>query len=176
MAGPRKPKRLNADGLWEYALRVLGQRAHSAAELRQKLGRRAISTADVQAAMAKLAEYELTNDHKFSEAFAASRLQNQGFGRMRVLRELQSKRVSSAVAQGAVEKTFAGTDELALIQQFLDRKYGGKNLVEFLKEEKNLASAYRRLRTAGFTSSGSFAVLKRYRSSVEECSELDEEE
>ncbi len=176
MAARGKPKKLDADGLWEYALRVLGQRAHSAAELRQKLSRRAQSTTDVNAAMEKLGQYELTNDTKFSEAFASSRLQNQGFGRMRVLRDLRSKRVSSTVAEGAVEKTFTGTDELALIQRFLDRKYRGKNLVEFLKEEKNLASAYRRLRTAGFSSSGSFSILKRYTNSAQEWNEPAEEE
>jgi regulatory protein len=162
MAAGRKPKKLDADALWQYALRVLGQRAHSVGELRQKLSRRAVSPADLNAAIAKLREYELIDDKKFSEAFASARLQNQGFGRFRVLRELRSKRVAATVAQGAVEKTFASTDELALIHQFLDRKYRSKNLPEFLKEEKNLASVYRRLRTAGFSSSGSFSVLKNY--------------
>ncbi len=147
-------------------MRALGQRAHSATELRQKLSRRAESPADVNAAMAKLREYGFADDQKFSEAFAASRLQNQGFGRFRVLRDLQSKRVAPAVAEDAVEKTFAGTDEPDLIQRFLERKYRGKDLAEFFKEEKNLASAYRRLRTAGFSSSGSLSVLKRYASDV----------
>ena len=49
-----------------------------------------------------------------------------------------------------------------MIQRFLERRYRGKNLKEYLKEEKNLASAYRRLRTAGFTSSASLKVLKRF--------------
>lgn len=175
MALRGKPKKLDADGLWEYALRILGQRAHSTGELRQKLLRRAISTADVNAAMAKLRDYELTNDRKFSEAFASARLQNQGFGKFRVLRELRARKVSATVAESAVEKTFAGADELGLIERFLDRKYRGKNLPEFLKEEKNLASAYRRLRTAGFSSSGALSVLKRYAGSMEEWSEPEDQ-
>jgi hypothetical protein len=33
----RKPRRLDADALWEYALKSLGARAHSIGELREKL-------------------------------------------------------------------------------------------------------------------------------------------
>ncbi len=175
MARFANPKKLDAEALWEYALRVLGQRAQSASEVKRKLARRASSYADVDAAMAKLREYGLTDDKKFSEAFASGRLQNQGLGRFRVLRDLASKRVARPVAENAVEKIFSGTDELDLIERFLQRKFRGKDLREFLKEEKNLASAYRRLRTAGFSSGGSFSVLKRYTNRAEEWSEPEEE-
>ena len=176
MARTGRPKKLDRDALWEYALRVLGQRARSAREVREKLSQRALSVADVNAAMAKLQEYGLTDDKKFSEAFAASRLQNQGFGRFRVLRDLQAKRVGRTVAETAVEKAFSGTDELGLIERFLERKYRGKNLAEFLKQEKNLASVYRRLRMAGFSSNGSLTILKRHTSRAEEWNETPEEE
>jgi SOS response regulatory protein OraA/RecX len=83
-------------------------------------------------------EYSFVDDQKFSDLFAASRLQNSGFGRMRVLQDLRAKQVSPAVAEKAVAKVFEGTDEHALIQQFLDRKYRSVDL-------KTLASAYRRL-------------------------------
>ncbi|MGI9072148.1 MAG: regulatory protein RecX [Bryobacteraceae bacterium] len=175
MAVRGKPKKLDSGGLWEYALRVLGQRAHSANELRQKLSKRSESAADVAAVMGKLRDYGLADDTKFSEAFASSRLQNQGFGRFRVLRDLRSKRVSGNIAEAAVEKTFAGRDEAELIQRFLERKYRGKKLDEFLKEEKNLASVYRRLRTAGFSSGKSFSILKRYAHQIEDWSALEED-
>jgi regulatory protein len=175
MAVRGKAKKLDNGGLWEYALRVLGQRPHSATELRQKLSKRSESAADVATVMGKLRDYGLVDDTKFSEAFASSRLQNRGFGRFRVLRDLRSKRVSGNTAGAAVEKTFAGTDEAELIQRFLERKYRGKKLEEFLKEEKNLASAYRRLRTAGFSSGNSLSILKRYAQQVEDWSELEED-
>jgi regulatory protein len=175
MASRAKPKKLDSNGLWEYALRALGQRAHSAGEIRQKLARRAEIVADVTATMAKLREYGLADDQKYSETFAASRLQNQGFGRFRVFRELRSKRVSEEIAKKAVEKTFSGTEEISLIEEFLARKLRGKNMAEFLADEKNLASVYRRLRTAGFTSSNTLSVLKRYASSVEDWPEEPQE-
>ena len=158
-----KPKKLDSDALWNYALGLLQRRAHSIAELRQKLSLRASSGADLNATVAKLRDYGFTDDCKFSEAFAAARLENQGFGPARVLRDLRARRVAAPIAERAVKQTFAGIDERELVASFLTRKYRGKNLREFLAEEKNLASAYRRLRTAGFSARAVLDVLKRYR-------------
>jgi len=102
MAPRAKPKKLDENALWNYALRVLGQRAHSAGELKQKLAHRAQSPSVLSATLAKLREYGFTDDAKFSEAFAAVRLQNRGFGRYRVLRDLRSRRVAGRV-QGQFE-------------------------------------------------------------------------
>lgn len=175
MATSLSRKKLDADALWEYALRALAQRAHSAGELRQKLARRAASVGDVDATLAKLREYGLADDRQFAEAFAASRLQNQGFGTLRVLRDLRAKNVGSKIAQEAVQKTFSGVDERELIARFLERKYRGKNLGELLKDPKHLAAAYRRLRMAGFSSSGAIQALKRYSQNAEELTGLEQE-
>jgi len=171
-----KPRKLDADGLWNYALRVLGGRAHSANELKQKLSRRAESPEALSMTVAKLGEYGLTDDRKFSETLASARLQSQGFGRFRVMNELRTKRVAQPIAEAAIEKAYSGTEEADLIGNFLDRKYRGKNLRVFLSEKKNLASAYRRLRVAGFSSTGSLSVLKRYSAQVDEIDPPENEE
>lgn len=159
---PRKPLKLDDGGLWDYALRILSRKAYSAAEIKQKLSLRAATGTNIPALLTKLKEYGFADDEKFSETFAQSRLRNQGFGRSRVLRDLQTKRVSPKVAEQAIEKTFAGTSEAELIDNFLARKYRSKDLTVFLKEEKNLASAYRKLRLAGFTSNATLTALKRH--------------
>lgn len=174
MATLRRPKKLDSGALWNYALRVLGDRAHAAAELRRKLLQKAQSPSDVTAVMAKLREYGLTDDKKFSESFASSRLANQGMGRFRVLRDLRSKQVPSNVAEEAVAAVFAETDERQLAENFLVRKYRGKELSSFLREEKNFAAAYRRLRTAGFSSNATLAVLKHFSRRAEEFEETEE--
>ncbi len=171
-----KPKLLNAEGLWNYALRVLGNRAHSANELKQKLSRRAESPEALNVAVSKLGEYGLTDDIKFSETVAFARLQSQGFGRFRVLNELRNKHVAQPVAQAAIEKAYSGTEETELIRNFLDRKYRGKDLALFLSEQKNLLSAYRRLRVAGFSSNASMSVLKRYSTQVDETNPPEDDE
>lgn len=176
MAGRARPKKLDAEQLWNYALKALAQRAHSLHELRQKLSRRAESAADVTAVLAKLQEYGLADDRKFSDSLAAARLENQGFGSQRVLRELRARRVPDIVAADAVATTYSSTDESDLIEAFLARKYRNRNLAELLKEQKQLASAYRRLRTAGFSSSGSIAALKRHANTVDDWEEPAEED
>jgi regulatory protein len=173
--GIRNNPKLDEKSLWEYALRALSQRAHSAGEIRQKLVKRAQSAKDIDAVLAKLREYGMVDDRRFSEAFASARLQNGGFGRFRVLNDLRRKRVAPAIAETAVNTAFSGTDEPQLIEQFLKRKYRNIDLRQFLQEEKNLASAYRRLRTAGFGSGSAIAVLKRYSQRVEEFSEPAED-
>ena len=171
MAIRKAPPKLDEKGLWEYALRVLARRSHSIGELKRKLSLRANSAATVNATVAKLREYGLADDAKFAETFAGSRLQNRGFGRSRVLQELLARRVAKPIANEVIEKTFAGTDEIELIERYLSRKYRGKNLAEFLQEEKNLAGAYRRLRMAGFSSGASMTVLKRFSRMAESCEE-----
>ena len=174
MAPRPKAKKLDENGLWTYALRALGRNAHSAGELKQKLASRAESADALRATLAKLREYGFTDDAKFAEAFAAARLENRGFGRSRVLRDLLSRRIAPSVAEAAVEKAFRGTDEQRLVREFLARKYRGKDLRVFLTDEKNLAAAYRRLRTAGFGSSSVLSVLKQYSSKADDWQEVEE--
>lgn len=157
-----KIKKLEADQLWDYALRSLGRRAQSSGELRQKLIRRAANQQDVPPTLAKLAEYGYADDARFSETYATARMQSSSFGKSRVLRDLQLKRVPSAIAQSAIEKSYADVSESDLIRQYLARKYRGKDLPALLKSEKEMANIYRRLRTAGFSSRESISALRRY--------------
>ena len=171
MAGSGSSKKLDAEGLWDYALRSLARRSQSSGELRTKLSRRARTPQDVSETLAKLAEYGYADDVRFSESFATARLENSKFGKFRVLRDLQAKRVPSSVARSAVDKTYAGVPETDLIRGFLARKYRGKDLRSLLKSEKEMANAYRRLRTAGFTSRESIAALRNYAKDVPEWEE-----
>jgi len=158
----RPPQPLDREKLLNVALRALGSRAHSSGELREKLRRRAQNNADVDAVLAKLKEAGYLNDRRFAENYAAARLEGQGLGKLRVLRDLRQRRVAPKLAEQAAEAAYVGTDEALLIEDFLRRKYRGKKLNEFLSEEKNLAAAFRRLRYAGFSAGQSIRVLKRF--------------
>jgi regulatory protein len=173
---PRKQVKLDEGGLWDYALRILSRKSYSAGEIKQKLSFRAAPGTDISAVLTKLRDYGFADDEKFSETFAQARLRNEGFGRSRVLRDLRTKKVSAKVAEQAIEKTFAGTSEAELIDNFMARKYRLKDLTVFLKEEKNLASAYRKLRLAGFSSNGSLQALKRHAKHVADFEVGDEAE
>jgi regulatory protein len=172
----RKTKLLDAEALTNYALRLLGGRAYSTGELREKLRQRAESAGSIDGVLQKLKEAGYLNDRRFAENYAAARLENQGFGKMRVLRDLRQRRVAPQLAEQVTERTFESTDESGLIEAFLKRKFRAQPLSAYLKEEKNLAAAFRRLRYAGFSAGASIRVLKRYASRADELEGLETEE
>jgi regulatory protein len=176
VASQRKPKLLDQEKLLNLAVRALGGRAHSTGELKEKLRRRAERPEDVDAVLAKLKDAGYLNDRRFAENYASARLENQGLGKMRVLRDLQQRRVAPKLAEQVTEQTFKDTNETDLIEAFLQRKYRGKKLGPFLSEEKNLAGAFRRLRYAGFSTGASIRVLKRYASQADELETMELEE
>jgi len=171
-----KTKLLDQDALMNYALRLLGGRGYSMGELREKMQQRAEHRESVDQVLRKLKEAGYVDDRKFAENYAAARLENQGFGKMRVLRDLRQRRVAPQLAEQVAERTFQSTDETELIEAFLKRKFRGKQLGPFLKEPKNLATAYRRLRYAGFSSGASIRVLKRYSQQADELDGLETDE
>jgi len=172
---PARQKKLDATALWEYALKLTAARAMSAGDIRSRLRRRAEKEEDVETVLDKLREYGAVNDRKYAEAYAAARKDNQGFGRLRVLRDLGQHRVSRRTAETAVAQVFAGSDEVAMIQQFLERKYRGRSLPEILAEPKGMAAAYRRLRLAGFSTGNCVRVLKRYSEQADQLESLENE-
>ena len=167
MRKPRKRDPLDAAGLWELALKLLGGRAYSSGELRQKLRARAGRVEDVDATLSRLKEYRYLDDRRFAESFAAARLENQRLGKNRVARDLRSRRVAPALAAAAVEKTYQRVDEVALIEAYIRRKYRDTAPANLFQTEKQLASAYRRLMRAGFSSGNIIRALKRFAANPE---------
>ena len=82
--------------------------------------------------------------------------------RTRVLADLARRRVAPAVAQRTVGKVYEEVDEQALAEQFVRRKFRMAARDSLFREEKEMASAYRRLLRAGFRSSTILTVLKKF--------------
>jgi regulatory protein len=169
----RRAQPLTPDGLFECATAMLARRGHSLGELREKLRRRCTVLADVDEVIRRLKEIGYLDDRSYAENFASRRLENEGHGKMRVLRDLSQRRVAPKLAEQAVEKAFADTDEVQLIENFLARKFRGKDLPAFLAVEKNLVAAFRRLRYAGFSAGKALFVLKRYSRRADELEDLE---
>ena len=158
----RKQKALDREGLWNYALKALGGRAHSTGELREKMKRRTENLDDVEQVLARLKESKYLDDQRFAEGYAAARLSNEGFGKTRVLQDLRQRRVAPALAEKTVGQVYQEVDEPALIEEWVRRKYRGVPRERLFQEEKDLASAYRRLLRAGFRTGEIIRVLKKF--------------
>lgn len=165
---------LDAEGLWGYALRVLGGRAYSSGELREKLRRRAANEGDVDDVLRRLKDYGYLNDQRFAESFASARLANEKFGKTRVLRDLRQRRVAPVLAEKTVQKLYQGVDESALIEDWIRRKYRTAQREGLFQEDKDVAAAYRRLLRAGFRSGEIVRVLKRFAKNPELLDSLED--
>ena len=138
---------------------------------------RAANPPDADAAIDRLKDIGYLDDRRFAEGYAAARVENEGFGRMRVLNDLRARRVSGEMADQAVERAIGDRSEAELIDAFMERRMhsvfaGGK-----IDDERKLAAAYRKLRRAGFSSGPILAALKRIAARPEAIEEpLEEEE
>ena len=158
----RKPRQLDREGLWNYALRALGGRAHSTGEIREKLRRRAVRMEDVDETLSRLKDSGYLDDRRFAEGFATSRLSNDRFGRTRVLQDLRGRRVAPGLAEKTVGEVYRDVEEPALIEEWIRRKYRLAPRDGLFQEDKDLARAYRRLLRAGFRTGEILRVLKRF--------------
>jgi regulatory protein len=158
----RRARPLDAEGLWQYALRALSGRAQSTGELREKLRRRAERAEDVDGVLTRLKQSGYLDDKRYAESYAASRLSGEKFGRTRVIRDLRQHRVAPALAERTVEKVYQDVDEVGLIEEWVRRKYRTATREGLFGDEKDLAAAYRRLVRAGFRSGEILKVLKRF--------------
>lgn len=176
MAGGKRPRKLAAEELFEYAVKTLGARAYSTGDLKSKLRQRAANPADADTAIERLKEIGYLDDRRFAEGYASARVENEGFGRMRVLQDLRARRISGDTAERAVEQAIGERSEEQLIDAFMERRMHSVAVGGPIEDERKLAAAYRKLRRAGFTSGAILKALKRVAARPEEIEEPVEEE
>lgn len=176
MVSGRRPRKLASEELFEYAVKCLGARAYSTADLKSKLRLRAAKPPDVDAAIDRLKDIGYLDDTSFAEGYAAARIENEGFGRMRVLQDLRAKRIDSELADRAVNQAIGDRSEDELIDAFISRRMSSLRIGGPVDDGRRLAAAYRKLRRAGFTSSAILKALKRLAARPEDLEEPTEDE
>lgn len=169
------PRKLEAAELLTYGMRLLAARALSAGDLRARLQRRAADQANIEPVMEQLRQYGFVDDSKFAEHFASARRDSGSAGQQRVLRDLRQRRISSSIASEAVSSAFEGADEVQMVRDWLERKFRNKSLSEYLADEKHVASVYRKLRYAGFSSPSAIRVLREYSSRASDLEDAPDE-
>src|SRR5205823_6007716 len=92
------------------ALRILGYRFNSEAELRRKLRAKRFDDATISETLARLRDEKWLDDERFAAAFVRTRVQ-KGIGRLRIRRELMAVGIDDDVAERAVREHADGEDE-----------------------------------------------------------------
>jgi regulatory protein len=145
-----RPRQLETEEeLYDVAVRALMRRAHSVHEMKRKLERRSDNKLLVQVVMARLKENGQIDDARYAKQFARQRTESRKQGKYRITRDLRARGVPDRHIEPAVEESAANSDEAALIRQRIERK------LKFLRgaiDEKKMASIYRSLLRAGFSS------------------------
>jgi regulatory protein len=124
------------------ALRYLGRREHSVAELESKLRQRGVEPGTLEEVMASLLEHDLVSDERYAEAWVRMRVQ-KGFGPARIRAELRRKGVSDALVAQSLEPFEGAWYDEAL--RWAERKHRGE------LDEKARARLYRGGTNRGFT-------------------------
>lgn len=157
----RPPASLAEPALYDYAIKALGRRMRSEAELRRLLTTRAEPNehghAAVVAVLAQLKQQRYLDDQSYAETYTRLRQENEKLGSRRVRQKLAEKGVPSAIAQKAVESRYAATDEESLARQHLERKRIAKP-----QNEKETARVVRRLVSAGFSTKVIYKILRQW--------------
>jgi regulatory protein len=152
------PRKLSTETqLYTSAIRALTRRAHSVHEMKEHLSRRAENAEAIAPVIQKLKEQQYLDDARFARDYARIHAQGRGQGKFRIARELRARGVPDRHIEAALDSVFAETDEALLIRARLARKL--KNIRGAL-DEKKLASLYRSLLRAGFSSDAIRAELR----------------
>ncbi|HKF48611.1 MAG TPA: regulatory protein RecX [Terracidiphilus sp.] len=176
MALGRKPGKsrafLNESGLYDYAVKALGRRMRTEAELRRLMRARVepgdAGEAVIAAVVRRLKEYGYLDDQSYAETFARLRQENEKLGRRAVRQKLAQKGVAARIVEETVDARYSGTDEEALARQYLERKRIRKP-----EGEKETARVMRRLVAAGFTTGVIYRILRAWDVPDEALASLD---
>lgn len=168
---------LDENQLHEYALKSLGRRMRTEADLRKSLRAKVepdeTGAAKVNAVIQRLKEYGYLDDASFAETYTRLRQENQKFGQRRVKQDLQQKGVPKAIAEETIAARYEDVNEETLARQHLERKRIKKPATE-----KETARVMRRLIAAGFSTGIISRILRQWEipeESLAAIESLDEE-
>jgi regulatory protein len=154
-----KPRTIDSEpALYEAAVKILMRRAHSVSEMKKALIRRTANEGLIQKVLARLKQNGLIDDARYAKQFARQRTEIRHQGKYRVARELRARGVPDQHIETGVEEAAANSDEAAMVRQRIDRK------LKFLRgeiDDRKIASLYRTLLRAGFSSDTIRRELKR---------------
>jgi regulatory protein len=152
---------LNESGLYDYAVKALGRRMRTEAELRRLMrtrvepGTRGEET--VQAVILRLKEQRYLDDRSYAETYARLRRENEKFGQRRVRQALGQRGVTPKIVDQVVTESYAKTNEEVLARQYLERKRLRKP-----QDEKETSRIMRRLVAAGFSTGVIYRILRQW--------------
>ena len=138
------------------ALRMLGRRELSEAQVRQRLARRGHEEHAVEEALTRLRREGALDDRRAAEA-VARRESSRGHGRLRAGWRLEQAGIDPAIASRALDDAFAGADEDERIRESIARRVHGRM---HALDDREFQRIYRALVAQGFDPDRVLRALK----------------
>ncbi|MBI5577888.1 MAG: regulatory protein RecX [Deltaproteobacteria bacterium] len=130
------------------ALRLLGRRDYSVAELRQKLIRRDVAEDVIQTVLAECLRLNYLDDTRTAHALI-ERFKRRGCGLYRIRHELAQRGLSGETFRDLLEQSLAPSEERELARRTLQKKL--KTLGHAPEPRKQMLRLQRFLRGRGFS-------------------------
>jgi regulatory protein len=141
---------------YKRALKFLGYRARSEAEVRTKLIQAGFSPKIIETILEKLRTLKLLDDEAFARSFAQARIEDRGYGPLRLERELRLKGIAKTLVGRILDETFGRQGGKDRAQALLEKRFRGKDL----SNAKNLRRVISFLQRRGYRDSVIAEVLK----------------
>jgi regulatory protein len=142
------------------ALKMLGRRELSEAQIRQRLARREHDAESIDEAVARLIRERAIDDNRVAEAIARTETGIRKRGRLRVRRKIESAGIAAATARHAVDDVFGSLDDDELLESALAKRLrGGAKIAD----EREFNRLYRYLVGQGFEPDRVLSRLKKHR-------------
>jgi regulatory protein len=170
---PREP--LDAAALYEYAVRALGRKMRTVAELKRLMRARVepdeSGEAKVEAVVLRLKDLHYLDDTRYATDYTRMRVENERFGRRRVQQDLIQHGVHGNIIGKTLDAAYSELPEGDLARRYIQRKRLRKPT-----NEKETARIVRSLVRAGFSMGTIFPLLKAWKideATLEAVSEID---
>ena len=105
-----------------YALRILGFRSHSVAEMQQKLLQRKLPESAIRQIVDELRNQGYLNDRRFAQELVRSLIRRKAVGRYYILAKLRDHLIDSTIANEILPREFPVEKEKELAQKAAARK------------------------------------------------------
>lgn len=147
------------------ALRLLGRRAYTRKEIKDKLVQRAFDASAIETTLADLDRLALVDDRVFATRFVSDRLRLKPCGRVLLSRDLKRRGVPVAIIDEVLEEAFESVDKVAMAYGVLSgrsRRYVG------LEKDKAINRMFGFLARRGFDGGTAREVAMRVWQEIED--------
>jgi regulatory protein len=139
------------------ALKLLGRRELSEAQIRQRLARRKHDADAIDAAIERLREERSIDDVRVAEAIARSQTSLRKRGKLRVRLQIERAGIAAATARRVVDEVFADLDGDALLDAALAKRLRPG---DDISDDRAFNRLYRYLVGQGFEPDRVMALLR----------------